>query len=395
MKNILYILSFLLLLNLNKSNAQEKSFDEQVTVRIFAQTKINSILIAPQKGTYQLIADGNKIIDLNESSVIKATLVNNEIELKAFENDLGKFKSINIISTDEEKCIKIKLLNPDRKARFYDDELLLSIIENEGLKLINNTYIDNYIAGVSEAEAGKSAGIEFYKVQSVLARTYALAHLYKHQPEGFNLCDQVHCQAFHGKSSQKQILDAVHSTKGEVVVDQDLQLITAAFHSNSGGQTANSEDVWGASTTYLKSVLDTFSLKMPNAFWQKKMPVDEWLNYLKSKYKYPINNQEAKDVALHFKQESRKVNLIYDNIKIPLKNIRTDLRLKSTFFSVELSEDGNSITLNGRGFGHGIGMCQEGAINMTKSGYDYKQVLNFYYQNIHIIHLRELHFFKE
>ena len=334
-------------------------------------------------------------MELNESSVIKATLLNDVIEVKAFENDLGKFKTINLVSTDEEKSIKIKVLNPDRKARFYDDDLLISIIENEGLKLINNTFLDNYIAGVSEAEAGKSAGIEFYKVQSVLARTYALAHLYKHQPEGFNLCDQVHCQAFHGKSTQTPILNAVHSTRGEVVVDQDLQLITAAFHSNSGGQTANSEDVWGASTTYLKSVIDTFSLKMPNAYWQKKMPVDEWLNYLKSKHKYPVNNQEAKDVALHFKQETRKVNLIYDNIKIPLKNIRTDLKLKSTFFSVELSEDGNSITLNGRGFGHGIGMCQEGAINMTKSGYDYKQVLNFYYQNIHIIHLRELHFFKE
>ena len=395
MRNLLLIFSFLLLLNVNKSYAQEKSFDEQVAVRIFAQTKINSILIAPQKGIYQLIADGNKIMELNESSVIKATLLNDVIEVKAFENDLGKFKTINLVSTDEEKNLKIKVLNPDRKARFYDDDLLISIIENEGLKLINNTFIDNYIAGVSEAEAGKSAGIEFYKVQSVLARTYALAHLYKHQPEGFNLCDQVHCQAFHGKSTQTPILNAVHSTRGEVVVDQDLQLITAAFHSNSGGQTANSEDVWGASTTYLKSVIDTFSLKMPNAYWQKKMPVDEWLNYLKSKHKYPVNNQEAKDVALHFKQETRKVNLIYDNIKIPLKNIRTDLKLKSTFFSVELSEDGNSITLNGRGFGHGIGMCQEGAINMTKSGYDYKKVLNFYYKNIHIIHLRELHFFKE
>ena len=229
----------------------------------------------------------------------------------------------------------------------------------------------------------------------MLARTYALAHLYKHQPEGFNLCDQVHCQAFHGKSTQKQILDAVHSTKGEVVVDQDLQLITAAFHSNSGGQTANSEDVWGASTTYLKSVLDTFSLKMPNAYWQKKMPAEEWLSYLKSKHNFPTNKQEAKDLALHFTQEFRKVNLEYDNIKIPLKTIRNDLKLKSTFFSVELSEDGNTITLNGRGFGHGIGRCQEGAINMTKSGFDYKQVLNFYYQRIHIIHLRELHFFKE
>jgi len=378
-----------------KTIAQEKSFDEQISVRIFEQTKINSVLIAPQKGNYQLIADGNKIMELNETSVIKATLTNDVIELKAFENDLGKYKTVNLVSSDEEKSLKIKLLNPDRKARFYDDDLQISIIENEGLKLINTTFIDNYIAGVSEAEAGKSAGIEFYKVQSVLARTYALAHLYKHQPEGFNLCDQVHCQAFHGKSTQTHILDAVHSTRGEIVVDKDLQLITAAFHSNSGGQTANSEDVWGASTTYLKSVIDTFSLKMPNAYWQKKMPVDDWLNYLKSKYKFPINKPEAKDLALHFKQESRKVNLEFENIKVPLKNIRSDLKLKSTFFSVELSEYGNSVTLNGRGFGHGIGMCQEGAIYMTKSGYKYKQVLNFYYQNIHIIHLRELHFFKE
>jgi len=378
-----------------KTIAQEKSFDEQISVRIFEQTKINSVLIAPQKGNYQLIADGNKIMELNETSVIKATLTNDVIELKAFENDLGKYKTVNLVSSDEEKSLKIKLLNPDRKARFYDDDLQISIIENEGLKLINTTFIDNYIAGVSEAEAGKSAGIEFYKVQSVLARTYALAHLYKHQPEGFNLCDQVHCQAFHGKSTQTHILDAVHSTRGEIVVDKDLQLITAAFHSNSGGQTANSEDVWGASTTYLKSVIDTFSLKMPNAYWQKKMPVDDWLNYLKSKYKFPINKTEAKDLALHFKQESRKVNLEFENIKVPLKNIRSDLKLKSTFFSVELSEYGNSVTLNGRGFGHGIGMCQEGAIYMTKSGYKYKQVLNFYYQNIHIIHLRELHFFKE
>lgn len=395
MKFLTYIFVFLLSLKSFKTIAQEKSFDEQISVRIFEQTKINSVLIAPQKGNYQLIADGNKIMELNETSVIKATLTNDVIELKAFENDLGKYKTVNLVSSDEEKSLKIKLLNPDRKARFYDDDLQISIIENEGLKLINTTFIDNYIAGVSEAEAGKSAGIEFYKVQSVLARTYALAHLYKHQPEGFNLCDQVHCQAFHGKSTQTHILDAVHSTRGEIVVDKDLQLITAAFHSNSGGQTANSEDVWGASTTYLKSVIDTFSLKMPNAYWQKKMPVDDWLNYLKSKYKFPINKTEAKDLALHFKQESRKVNLEFENIKVPLKNIRSDLKLKSTFFSVELSEYGNSVTLNGRGFGHGIGMCQEGAIYMTKSGYKYKQVLNFYYQNIHIIHLRELHFFKE
>jgi stage II sporulation protein D len=333
-------------------------------------------------------------MELDETSVLKASLVNDEIELKSFEVTIGKFKTISLIADDPDKFYKIKLLNPDRKARFFDDQLTITTDKENGIKLINLTFIDNYISGVSEAEAGKSAGNEFYKVQSVLARTYALAHLYKHQPEGFNLCDQVHCQAFHGKSTHKTILDAVHATKGEVVVDQNMQLITAAFHSNSGGQTANSEDVWNTSTSYLKSVIDTFSLRMPNAYWQKRIPKQEWLNYLKSK-NFPVQKNEAKEFALNFKQEKRLANLEYENVKIPLRTIRTELKLKSTFFDVTTDENEDMVILNGRGFGHGIGMCQEGAILMTKSGYDYKQVLNFYYKNIYIIDLSELHFFKD
>ena len=369
--------------------------EESVSINIFSSIKINELLIAPQKGNYTLIADGNKLLELDETSIIKASLINDKIEIKAFENNLGTFKNISFVSESDEKYFKIKLLNPDRKPRFYDDNLSISIDEKLGLKLINTTEIDNYIAGVSEAEAGKSAGIEFYKVQSVLARTYALAHLYKHLPEGFNLCDQVHCQAFNGKSINKYIVDAVIETKGQVVVDKDLQLITAAFHSNSGGQTANSEDVWGATTTYLKSVIDTFSLKMPNAYWKKNMAKEEWLNYLKSKHKFPIQSDSAVSSALSFKNNSRKAYLEFENIKIPFKTLRTDLKLKSAFFDIDFDKENNNVIFSGRGFGHGIGLSQEGAIYMTKSGYSYKDVLNFYYQNIHIIDLKELHFFKE
>jgi len=369
--------------------------EENVSVNIFSSTKINELLIAPQKGNYLLIGDGNKIIEVDENSIIKASLINNQIEIKAFENNLGIFKSVSFISENDEKYFKIKLLNPDRKPRFYDDNLTISINEKLGLKLINTSEIDHYIAGVSEAEAGKSAGIEFYKVQSVLARTYALAHMYKHLTEGFNLCDQVHCQAYNGKSVNKNIVDAVFDTKGQVVVDKDLQLITAAFHSNSGGQTANSEDVWGATTSYLKSVTDTFSLKMPNAFWKKKLPKEEWLNYLKSKHNFPIQSDDALYLALNFKNNNRKAYLEFENIKIPLKTIRSDLKLKSAFFDIEFDNENNNVIFNGKGFGHGIGLSQEGAIFMTKSGYSYKEVLNFYFQNIYIIDLKELHFFKE
>ncbi|NCW13444.1 MAG: hypothetical protein EBV82_09875, partial [Chitinophagia bacterium] len=79
-----------------------------------------------------------------------------------------------------------------------------------------------YIAGVVEAEAGRKSHSEFYKAQSILARTYALSIIGKHVSEGHDLCDQVHCQAFFGRTSNFQILEAVNNTKGLVVVDQDL-----------------------------------------------------------------------------------------------------------------------------------------------------------------------------
>jgi len=259
--------------------------------------------------------------------------------------------------------------------------------------MINESVLDNYIAGVSEAEAGSRSPAEFYKVQAILARTYALAHINKHQLEGFNLCDQVHCQAFFGKTHEPEILNAVAATKGKVVVDEDMNLIVAVFHSNSGGQTVNSEDVWGKPTSYLRSVQDTFSLKMPNAKWQRKIAMADWLDYLKIKHNYPVEDSSARWYALHFRQDTRKINLEYNNIKVPLKNVRTDFQLKSTFFSLDLV--GDTLIFNGRGFGHGIGMCQEGAMRMAKAGYDYKDVLNYYYKNVHLIDLKDLNFFRE
>jgi stage II sporulation protein D len=93
-------------------------------------------------------------------------------------------------------------------------------------------------------------------------------------------------------------MKAVTDTKGKVVVDDNLNLIDAAFHSNSGGQTANSEDVWGSKLPYLRSVNDTFSTKMPNAKWERKMAKEDWLSYLKLKHNYPIQDSNARWLAL-------------------------------------------------------------------------------------------------
>lgn len=368
------------------------SASEVLTVRILSQTKIKEIVFAPETGAYQVFANGRELLTLDAQNALKISIVNDSLEVKSFEKNWGKFTMVRLSSAEAERCFKLKCVNPERKPRFFDDNLNISV-ENGLLRLVNESVLDNYIAGVSEAESGLYSPIEYYKVQAILARTYALSHFGKHQAEGFNLCDQVHCQAFFGKSREATIVQAVNATRGKVVVDDDMNLIVAAFHSNSGGQTVNSEDVWGSSTTYLRSVADTFSYKMPNARWTRKMPVNDWLDYLKLKHNYPIDDSSARWLALHFKQETRKVNLEYNHIKVPLKNVRTDLQLKSTFFSVEPA--GDTLIFSGRGFGHGIGMCQEGAMRMTKNGYNYRDVLNYYFRNVHLIDLKDLNFFRE
>lgn len=365
---------------------------EIVRVKILGTTKLKEVVFAPEVGNYTIIADGRTLLTMDAQNALRIALVNDSLEVKSFEKYWGKFSSLRLSSGDNEHSFKIKCLNPDRKPRFYDDNLQVSV-ENGFLRLLNESVLDNYIAGVSEAESGRYSPIEFYKVQAILARTYALTHISKHLPEGYNLCDQVHCQAFYGKSHEAKIVQAVNATKGKVVVDDDMNLIVAVFHSNSGGQTVNSEDVWGTSTSYLRSVQDTFSLNMPNARWTRKIPASDWLDYLKIKHNYPVDDSAARRFALNFKQETRKINLEYAGVRVPLKNVRADFQLKSTFFS--LTPVGDTLVFNGRGFGHGIGMCQEGAMSMTKNGYTYKDVLNFYYRNVHLIDLKDLNFFRE
>jgi stage II sporulation protein D len=378
--------------NAHTTDPHRFTASEVLTVKIMSLTKAKEIVFAPENGTYQVLADGKNLLTLDAQNALKIAVINDSLEVKSFEKNWGKFASVRLSSPDAERAFKLKCLNPERKPRFFDDNLNISV-EGGVLRMINESVLDNYIAGVSEAESGLYSPIEYYKVQAILARTYALTHFNKHAAEGFNLCDQVHCQAFFGKSNEAKIIQAVNATRGKVVVDEDMNLIVAAFHSNSGGQTVNSEDVWGTSTTYLRSVADTFSFKMPNARWTRKISTQDWLDYLKLKHNYPIEDSTAKWTALHFKQETRKVNLEYNNIKVPLKNVRNDFQLKSTFFTIE--PVGDTLVFNGRGFGHGIGMCQEGAMRMTKNGYNYKDVLNYYYRNVHLIDLKDLNFFRE
>jgi stage II sporulation protein D len=367
-----------------------------VSIRIFTSRIINTFIFSPISGSYKLMGDGKVVAASGDGAgIFQLSIVGDSILLKTFERTIGTFASVKIYNMSELSTFKIKAVVPESKVRTYDDglEILLSADKKQFI-LINKVDLEKYIGGVVESESGTRTSLEYYKLQSILCRTYLLANLNRHIADGFQVCDDVHCQAYLSKTKQSDIEQAVLATKGLVVVDNDLNLITAAFHSNCGGQTVNSQDVWSVSTSYLKTIKDTFCLKQPHATWQRSIPVEDWKAYLQLKHKYPVDDTLKMNSASNFSQNNgRSIYFIDKDLKIPLKVIRADFQLKSTFFSVE--QVGENVIFKGKGYGHGVGLCQEGAMRMAKQKRSYKDILSFYYRDVHLVDLSALNYFRQ
>ena len=361
----------------------------------YGNKPIEAIVFTPVSGKYNLYTENGMQLELVTGEMIYISYDKNGIKVQDLDKVIGTFKNVNLIGVASQNSFKIKCEKPNYKPRSYDDNLLIKQHDFEDkLVLINNIDLDNYVAGVVEAEVGPSPPEEYFKLQAIICRTYALKSYNRHDPEGFNLCDRVHCQAYHGRPKNHKIRMAAYETSGIVVVDSDINLITAAFHSNCGGQTANSEDVWTKPVYYLHSVVDTFCRAENNACWQKEIPKSKWLNYLHQKIQLDLNDSLSIAKAENLTQENRQLSFRLDSLhQLNFTQIRQDFKLKSAYF--DIVDNGNTVLFKGKGFGHGVGLCQEGAMRMAKMGYTYPEILHYYYRGVHMIHISTLDFFKE
>jgi len=352
----------------------------KLDVKIFTGYNITQLTITPLIGKYSIYDNDKLIAEVLKTEVLQLSIQNDSVMVLKNGMPVGRFGTLGLNGTGLINSFRITPLAPLVKEREYDDDLEISVV-NGVLQIINSVDLEHYVAGVVQSEGGGSAREnEFYVVQAICCRTYALNNAKKHSADGYHLCDSVHCQLYLGRCRNPDIQAATFQTLGDVIVDKDNKMISAAFHANSGGETANSEDVWTISTSYLKTVRDTFSMSMPNATWEKSMLVDEWLDYLSSHFKYPVNEHSKRVAALNFTQEHRKVYFA-DSIK--LTTIRNDLGLKSTFFSIKQS--GDKVIFSGKGYGHGVGMSQQGAIRMVQLGYGYREIIKYYYKGVEIM----------
>jgi len=357
------------------------SFGQTLRIGLFNDLVVKSLVVYCASGSYELYGSEKLITELKGGDIVYVSLQDQQIVLEGLSGSFGNFDDLEFKPLDLQSTFRIRPVSPVGKSRTFDDGLIIKA-NDRFMTLINNVELDKYLAGVIESESGPNARPEYYKAQALLARTYVMKHIDRHSTEGFSLCDGVHCQAYKGKNVYNpEILKAVYETNGLIVADYNYHLITAVFHSNSGGETQRSSDVWISGQTYLQAVIDPYSVGQPNSRWSDTISFRQWKDYLKGNGMRSVG--KLPDELLFVEQMHRKKYFVLDKDSLLMTKIRDDWHLRSSFFN--MFPEGDKVIIMGKGFGHGIGLSQEGAMRMAVEGFSYKDIINFYFYDVRIM----------
>ncbi len=356
---------------------------DHLALGLFWNEKPETIIVSVRSGEYILIADNTLEIPFKTNDMFHISTVAGKVRVKNLSKSFGSFSKVEIIEVNDTSSLNIKSSKPKMANRVYEDNFRIYSSGNK-LKILNDAKLSNYVAGVVQWESGNGNSLEYYKVQAIITRTYALKNINKYEGQGFNLCDRVDSQVYKGRSKNKGILLAVKQTKDLVLVDNQMNLISAVFHSNSGGSTRNSEDVWTRKMPYLRAIKDTFSMDQPHYAWEKTIPTEKWLGTLSSRYHVDVKNSKIRKYVNSY-CPSKRQNFMFPKNNVRLTRVRSTFGLRSTDFCVQ--EKGGNVIITGVGFGHGVGLSQEGAMKMTLQGYSFEEVLMFYYKKVHLVNM--------
>ena len=358
------------------------SFSMDIRIGVFHEHLVNAFLFTSGDGDYHIETDRGNLGICPQGESWYVIRQKDSLFIRDHTGRWHQGMNLRFSTPDEYAYFRLKPALPVLDSREYLADLQVEISMNS-LLMINEIDIEYYIMGVSETEAGSRCELEYYKVQAILSRTFAYRNLARHETEGFHLCDAVHCQAYNGMNIWNEDVEiGTEVTEGLVLADVDSVLLIAAYHANSGGETRGAEEVWLTGKHYLRPLLDPFSLNQPGTKWEKPIPVEDWISYLQSKGVFVGELLDTSVLEMPLKH--RQDYYLFGQDSLLLSVIRDDYQLRSDFFGVYLS--GDQVVLDGRGYGHGVGLSQEGAMEMARRGYRYTAILNYYYHQIQIIH---------
>jgi stage II sporulation protein D len=269
-------------------------------------------------------------------------------------------------------------------------------ISAKGASRIVTLPLDEYVLGAVRAEVLPSTlraepASRALDVQAIVSRTYAAANLGRHAAEGYDLCDTTHCQVYRAAASGEGPSDAaaraVKATRGTILTYQG-RVIQALFHADCGGHTASAADVWGGTDApYLQAVEDRFCTRSTASNWTYTVEESGLLRALNadgrtrigSRFRrVEIGSRDASGRALSVTLVgSTTISVRAEVFRAVLSQAFGPRSIRSTWFDV--ARDGSRLRFSGVGFGHGVGLCQGGALRLAEARQTPADILAHYF----------------
>lgn len=266
-------------------------------------------------------------------------------------------------------------------------------VKRNQTNIIETIPLESYIVGVLAGEMPIDFDLEALKAQAVASRSYALKRMEYNKDKEYDVVDTILNQVYLDEEYLKnawgnnyvkninKLRKAVNETIDEYL-EYNGSIVDAMFFSTSNGYTEDSELVFNFECDYLRSVDSPWDEEVSSAYLTTKtISLTEFYENLNLPYDKNLNIEIIKR-----SNTNRILLLKINNQEFSGTNLYNKLSLRSTDFTIELY--GDTVKITTKGYGHGVGMSQYGALGMAKKGYTYEEILKHYYQNVSITKLK-------
>jgi stage II sporulation protein D len=255
-------------------------------------------------------------------------------------------------------------------------------VAEKGLVVINELGLEDYLAGIINCEISSQWSMEAVKAQAVVARSYAVFQREARKNLPYHLESTVLDQVYGGCDLEdSRAVRGVRETAGEMLM-YDGKVIQAFFHSSCGGHTEAAENVWSFGMPYLRGVDCKYCLTSPSVEWVLTIPLDKLESILRNGGYAVAGLRGIIPLSRNKSGRIESLSIVFENGSVNLSAV--DFRkmvgysvIKSTNFDVRIS--GENAIFSGRGYGHGVGLCQWGAKKRAEDGFNYREILSYYY----------------
>jgi stage II sporulation protein D len=244
----------------------------------------------------------------------------------------------------------------------------------DGMRVLLTTSVERYVIAALNGEAAPDEPVESLKAMAVTARTFALANPRRHAKDGFDLCDSTHCQALRFGMTRPEIEQAVRVTAGGTLWSGARRAETYATQ-HCGGQAEDASNIWPSlHAAYLRGHPDPYCLRKSAAQWHADIDVAQLTRVLREQHwNLPAQIDEVQIVKrtpsgrvqmLDIIGEDKRVSVSASSLRFALNRSLGWNQLRSDWYDVVLNH--GVIRFDGKGYGHGVGLCQAGALRWPR-----------------------------